>query len=337
MKFWIDLTNSPHVLFFEPIVQRLIKDGHEVFITARDFAQTIELIESKNLAATVFGKHMGRSVIKKAFGLAYRSMLLYFYGKKIKPDVALSHNSNDLAVAARLLSVPHLIFVDYEYASFVHKFNSIFADKILFPEPVSVEKLVQLYGKKEKFGNYPGLKEQVYLPHYKLKNIRAEIGISQKDILVVVRPPADFAIYHRFKNPLFEDCLNYLKNSEAKVLMLPRTSEQKESLKEKFPDFIYSHRAVDGPSLIFSADLVLSAGGTMNREAAVLGTPAYTIFAGKIGAVDNYLMEKGLLKKVEKPEDIEIKKKETKDMVLLKSTLDKVVNIIYQFAQERAF
>jgi predicted glycosyltransferase len=335
MRFLIDLTNSPHVLFFEPIVRKLEADGHEVLITARDFAQTLDLIKKRNLKATVFGKHMGRSVLKKAFGLIYRSALLYFFGKKVKPDVALSHNSNDLAVAARLLGVPHLIFVDYEYASFAHKFNSFFADRILFPEPVPVEKLVQLYGKEKKFGNYPGLKEQVYLPHHELKCVRDEIGVSEEEVLVVVRPPADFALYHRFENPLFENCLEYLESSEAKVVILPRTSDQKERLEEKFPDFFYPEKAVDGPSLIFSADLVLSAGGTMNREAAVLGTPAYTIFAGLIGAVDAYLMEKGLLKKVDKPEDIEIRKKASKGRLSLESTLDEIVQIIYQFAEER--
>lgn len=333
MRIWIDLTNSPHVLFFEPIIKRLKQDGHEVLVTARDFAQTVPLIQEKGIDARVYGRHMGKSLLKKGLGLARRSFWLLRYGRKFKANLALSHNSNDLAVAAYLLGIPHLVFVDYEYASFAHRFNSLFATKIFFPEPVKVEELERLYGRKGKFASYPGLKEQVYLPFYNFKPVRNDLGISDKEILVVVRPPADFALYHRFENPLFEKCLEYLAAGKATVVVLPRTKDQETVLKKRFPHFIYPEKIVDGPSLIKEADLVVSAGGTMNREAAVLGTPAYTIFAGKIGAVDSYLLKQGLLRKVEKPEDIVVARKNPAENKMLKPTLDEVMTIIYSYVR----
>lgn len=334
MRIWIDLANSPHVLFFEPVIKKLKEDGHEVFVTAREFAQTVPLIQAKGIEAQIYGRHMGKSLFKKGIGLLKRSLWLFSYGKKIKPHIALSHNSNDLALAAYLLRVPHLVFVDYEYATFAHRFNLLFAQKILFPEPVSLKKLIELYGHPEKFGNYPGLKEQVYLPFHNFKPVRERLGVNKDDILAVVRPPADFSLYHRFENPLFKSCLEFLNGSPAKVVILPRTKEQEEDLKNHFPEFIYPDEVLDGPSLIKDADFVLSAGGTMNREAAVIGTPAYTVFAGKIGDVDSHLLKLGLLKKVEKPEDIKVKKKETETKELLKPTLEEVLKIIYEFANQ---
>lgn len=334
MRFWIDLANSPHVLFFEPIIKKLKEDGHQVFVTAREFAQTVPLIKKKGIEAEIFGRHMGKSLLNKSIGLLKRSALLYLYGRRIKADVALSHNSNDLALAAYLLKVPHLVFVDYEYASFAHRFNLMFVQKILFPEPVDIKKLSQLYGHAEKFGNYPGLKEQVYIPFYEFTPVRDQLGVLEEEVLAVVRPPADFALYHRFENPLFEKCLDYLKNSPAKVVVVCRTKEQEEKLKNRFPQFIYPQEVLDGPSLIKDADLVLSAGGTMNREAAALNTPAYSVFAGKIGDVDKFLIEKGLLKKVSRPEDIEIKKKKERNQVL-EPTLNKIIDIIYRFSEGR--
>jgi len=333
MRIWIDLTNSPHVLFFEPIIKRLKQEGHEVLVTARDFAQTVPLIKEKGIDAKIYGKHMGRSLLKKGFGLARRSLWLLNYGRKLKPSLALSHNSNDLAFAAYLLGIPHLVFVDYEYASFAHRFNALFATKIFFPEPVRVDELERLYGRKGKFANYPGLKEQVYLPFYNFKPVRGDLGITAEEVLVVVRPPADFALYHRFENPLFEKCLDYLAASKAVIVVLPRTKEQEAVLKKRFPQFIYPEKVIDGPSLIKEADLVVSAGGTMNREAAVLGTPAYTIFAGKVGAVDTYLLSLGLLHRVEKPEDIKVTKKNQSRSRMLKPTLDEVMKIIYGYAR----
>lgn len=332
MRFWIDLTNSPHVLFFEPIIRRLEEEGHEVFVTARDFAQTVALIKKKGIRARIFGRHMGRSVFLKGLGLLKRSSLLFLYGKRIRPDVALSHNSNDLALACYLLKVPHLIFVDYEYASAAHRFNLRFAQKILFPEPVDVKKLAELYGSAEKFGNYPGLKEQVYLPFYRFEPARERFSIGRNEVMAVVRPPADFALYHRFENPLFYDCLKYLKKQGARTVVLARTKKQEEEIRSEFPDFVYPETVLDGPSLIRDADLVLSAGGTMNREAAVLGTPAYSVFAGKIGDVDRFLMEKGLLKKVTRPQDIRVERKRGAAALQVEPTLDKIIHIIYRFA-----
>ncbi len=334
MKIWIDIVNSPHVLFFEPIIKSLVDDGHAVFVTARDFAQTKSILRAKGIDFFLTGRHMGRSLFLKGVGLLYRSFSLFLYGMKIKPDIALSHNSNDLAIAARFLGVPHLMFHDYEYATIAHRLNFMFVDKIYFPDVLDLKELEAIYGKTSKIGRYPGLKEQVYLPHAKIEPVRSILGVSENEILGIVRPPADFALYHRFQNPLFDKCMNHLQESEVKIVVLPRTAEQKDKILKQYPRFIIPEEVLDGPSLIADADFVLSAGGTMNREAAVLGTPAYTVFAGKIGAVDKFLIDRGYLTKVEKPEDIKIEKKEHVKKPQFPSTLKQIIEIIYDFARE---
>lgn len=335
--FLVDLANSPHVLFFYPIIKELEGQGHQVIITARDFAQTVPLIKKLDLKANVIGRHQGRSIIRKALGLLYRSSRLFLFGLKQKPMVALSHNSNDLAVAAYLLRIPHIMFHDYEFATIAHRLNSRFVTRLLFPEPVNTKKLERMYGTKNKFINYPGLKEQVYLPGWDFDSeIRKNIGVSEGEIMAVVRTPAEFALYHRFRNELFIECLEYLKRQPVKVVMLTRDRKQERRLKLSYPQFYYPRTVLDGPSLVRAADFVVSAGGTINREAAVLEVPAYTVFAGKIGDVDKFLIEKGKLKMIRRPEDIEIKKNERLKEPVLESTLKDVVSKIQEILAEVA-
>lgn len=335
IRFLIDLANSPHVLFFYPIIRELKAQGHEVIVTAREFAQTVPLIKKLNIEATIIGRHQGKSIVRKSIGLITRSSLLYMFGLKHRPDVALSHNSNDLAVAAYLLRIPHIMFHDYEFATVAHWLNSRLVTRLVFPEPVNIKKLEKIYGVRGKFDNYPGLKEQVYLPYWNFDNgIRKEIGVSEDEIMAVVRTPADFALYHRFKNELFIECLEYLKRKRVKVVLLPRNRKQERELKLNYPQFLYPKTVIDGPSLIKATDIVLSAGGTINREAAVLGVPAYTVFAGKIGDVDRFLMSSGRLKQVRRPEDIEIKRNKEPKEPMLSSNLSDVIKKIFEVIYE---
>lgn len=333
LSIWVDVVNSPHVLFFVPVIRRLEELGHKVTVTAREYAQTVPLLEKQGIKADIFGKHAGKSVLKKAAAFLRRSSWLVMYGLNRKFDLALSHNSNDLALAAAVLDIPHIMFHDYEYAITAHRLNSLFVDRLVFPEPVRVEKLEKMYRKKI-FANYPGLKEQVYLPHWKFVKARKELGIDGRKVLGVVRPPADFSLYHRFDNPLFYDVLEYLSASRACVVVLPRTQQQEQELKKRYPGFIFPDKPVDGPSLIREADFVVSAGGTMNREAAVLGTPAYSIFAGRLGDVDKYLIERGFIKLVSHAQDIRVVRKRKQEKPAFPSNLDSVVEKILSIYQE---
>jgi len=314
MRIWIDITNSPHVLFFRPIIAALTAAGHDVVVTARDYAQTVALLDQAGILYTLIGRHRGSCFGAKAFGLITRATRLALFGWLRRFDVAFGHNSNDLAVAAWLLRIPQMTVFDYEHAGLSHKVNSRFVTRILVPEAIPVESILAHGAKCGQVGHFPGLKEHVYLsPDMPWINLRSHFGVADDGVLAVVRPPATMSAYHRFGNPLFDCVLERLGAEErAVIVVVPRTGEQRASLLGVLPpNALMPDEVFDAVSLIKSADLVISAGGTMNREAVVLGTPAYTIFAGEPGAVDMDLIRRGLMVLVEEPEDIVVRRKDT--------------------------
>lgn len=313
MRIWIDITNSPHVLFFEPIIADLVAAGHDVEVTARDYAQTLGLLERKRIPHTLIGRHRGKSRVRKAWGLLSRSLALIRFGRRRRFDVAFSHNSNDLSVAAWLLRIPHLIVHDYEHANLSYAVNARLATRILVPECIPTTAIVAHGARPESVGHFPGLKEHVYLsPDMPVaEDARSLLGVAEDAVLAVVRPPATMSAYHPFGNELFDEVLRRLGSDQrVRMVVLPRTPEQRAELAPTLPEnALVPDRVVDGPSLIRAADLVISAGGTMNREAAALGTPAYTVFAGPLGAVDEDLIARGVLTRVERPDDVRLERK----------------------------
>lgn len=308
MRVWIDITNSPHVLFFRPLIERLIADGHEVEVTARDYAQTIGLLERERIPYHLFGRHRGGRVAAKAWGLVSRSLSLVRFGFGKRFDVAFSHNSNDLAVAARLLGIPHLIVHDYEHANLMYAINARLADRILVPEAIPAASIEAHGARPGKVGHFPGLKEHVYLDAGRpWHDVRGDVGLPADCVLVIARPPATMSAYHHgFGNDLFGRILDDIgRRPEVGAIVLPRTPEQAADLAPGLPsNAVIPDEVLDGSSLVRSADLVISAGGTMNREAAVFGTPAYTVFAGVQGAVDDDLIARGLLTRISDPGEI---------------------------------
>ncbi|MEO0106761.1 MAG: DUF354 domain-containing protein [candidate division WOR-3 bacterium] len=292
MKFWIDIVNSPHVLFFTPIIERLRKQGHSVLITAREYAQTVPLLNNFNMSHTLIGAHAGANIGRKFLDVLVRSQSLYEYIKDKKIDRALTFNSPSLVLAARFMGLPSFVFMDYEYQPLNH-LTFRFASKVIVPTYFPVASLSR-FGAINKAVKYPGLKEQVYLSDFKPDpNFLNSMGIDKNKVIITARPPATMALYHQFENDLFYEALKYLvEHNNVIVLVIPRSLAQRRILMEmKYSNLIVIDNAVDGRNLIYYSDLVLSAGGTMNREAAILGTPAYTVFKGKPGAVDRYLME----------------------------------------------
>jgi hypothetical protein len=315
-KVWIDLTNSPHVLFFRPILRRLDEAGVEAVVTARDFAQTLGLLERFGIAHTVIGRHGGASVTGKGLGLVRRSGALLSFGRGRGISQAVSHGSNDLAVAARLLRLHSTVLHDYEGAAGMHRINFRLADKVMLPEVIPFESLARLGLERRRYRPYPGLKEQVALADFSPdESVAAELGLDRERALVVLRPPATMSLYHRgLENTLFDRVLERLAGSEAQVVLLPRTAEQARAFESAgltaAGHILIPERPVDGPSLVWMADAVVSAGGTMNREAAVLGVPTWTTFAGELGAVDRWLVEQGRLRILERAEDLVIVKRQ---------------------------
>jgi uncharacterized protein len=312
VRVWIDMTNSPHVLFFTPIIADLNRAGHEVTVTARHYAQTVDLLRMRGIDATVIGHHRGRSLVRKAWGLASRSARLVAFGSGKGFDVAVSHNSNDLAVAAWVLRIPQIIIGDYEHATLAYRVTTRLATEVMFPDAIPVEAFVAHGVSESRIVRFPGLKEHVYLGDEPADQpVREMLGVAPDEIMALLRPPATMSTYHRFGNALFDAVVERcVATPGVRTVVVPRTAEQAEALRPTMPEgAVLVEHALDGPSLVTQADLVVSAGGTMNREAAVLGTPAYTVFAGTLGAVDAELIRRGLLMQVSSADQLLIERK----------------------------
>lgn len=306
MRVWIDLTNSPHVLVMRPIVELLRADGHEVRVTARDFAQTLGLLERFGIEHEVVGHHRGGRVAAKAVGLASRSTALTRWAARKKFDLALGHGSNDITVAAAILRIPCATTFDYEWAKVQHTVNCRLAQAVVVPDVIPPERLYP-YGARGKIHGYEGLKEEYYLADFEPDPaILDELGLNPAEPIAVIRTPPAVSLYHRFENDLFGGVLERVQGRQAVVL--PRTPEQREEL-TKAGGFIVPERAIDAQSLIAYADLMVSAGGTMNREAVALGTPVWTTFEGRLGAVDERLIADGRMTKLTDPAEVELVKR----------------------------
>ncbi len=312
MRVWIDITNSPHVLFFAPIIRRLEAQGHTVTLTARKYAQTEQLLSRYGLAAVITGQHMGRSVPAKAIGLFNRSAHLVAQARSAGFHVAVGHNSNDLALAAWTLGIPQLTMFDYEYATVSHHLNVRLVDEIVVPEAIPLDRLAPYGAKSGKVFRYPGLKEEYYLYDFQPDaTILEQLDLDARRVIGVLRPAPHVTLYHRHENPLFDSVVRDLAaRRNVTLVIIPRTDEQRRHYGAlDLGNVVVPERAIDGLSLIAAADFVIGAGGTMNREAVALGTPAYTMFAGRLGAVDERLIAEGRLRRASSADDVQLKKK----------------------------
>ena len=304
MRVWIDLTNSPHVLVMRPVIEVLRARGDEVRVTARDFAQTVALCERFGIEHEVIGRHRGSRLAAKALGLVDRSLALTRWARRQGGfDLALGHGSNDVSVAARLLRIPCSTMFDYEWATVQHNVNCRLAQAVVVPEAIPPERLYR-YGARRKLRRYPGLKEEYYLADFEPDPaVLTELGLDPAQPIAVVRTPPSVSLYHRFENDVFASVLQRLRGTQTVVL--PRVAAQRAQL----DGFIVPEQAIDAQSLVALADLVISAGGTMNREAVALGTPVWTTFEGRPGAVDERLIAEGRLRRLERADEIELAKR----------------------------
>jgi len=310
MKVWVDLTNSPHVLVLAPVIRRLREQGHEVEVTARDFAQTLELCDRLQIGHYAIGTHRGAKLTDKARGLWDRSLQLTKFARGRGFDVSFGHGSNDVTVASKLLGIPCATMFDYEWATVQHNVNCRLAREVVVPDMIPAERF-RRYGAIGKLRRYPGLKEEYYLYDFEPDPaVLTELSLDPSEPITVVRTPPAVSLYHRFENDLFGEVLKRVQGSQAVVL--PRTAEQRQQLTEA-GGFIIPEHAIDAQSLIAYADLVVSAGGTMNREAVALGTPVFTVFEGRMGAVDEYLIADGRLRKLERADQVELRKRSDLD------------------------
>jgi hypothetical protein len=304
---WIDLDNTPHVPFFEPIIEELSRRGHQCVLTARDAFQVCEMADQRGMSYTKIGRHHGKNAVVKLAGLYLRAMQLRPAVQRHKPVLAISHGSRAQSILANFLRIPNVIIADYEHARFLPLMGP---DWEIVPDVIPDS---SLYCKPDKILKYPGIKEDVYVPQFKPDRfIREQLQLADHHIVVTARPPASEAHY---RNPesdiLFSAFMDRaLLTPDVKIVLLPRNSKQAEVLRAKWAhDFqngriVIPEHAVDGLNLLWYSDLAVSGGGTMNREAAALGVPVYSVFRGTIGAVDRHLAAEGRLMLIETRNDV---------------------------------
>ena len=313
MRVWVDMTASAHVLVFRPLIERLRDRGDTVEITARDYAQTLELLQLHGLEAEVIGRHGGRSRLGKARKLRSRLKALRGWARGRRFDVALAHGSHELTMTARRLGIASSTTFDYEWAWLQHQLGCRAATKVVVPDAIPPERLARYGARPPKLLQYPGLKEEYYLSDFEPDpSVLERLGVDRKRVLVVLRPPPDVSLYHRHSNPLFPQTVDRLGRDESvQAVVLPRTAEQREYVRGlALRSLLVPDHAIDAQSLIALADLVVSAGGTMNREAAALGVPVYTTYGGRLGGVDEALIREGRLVPLTDPRAIEVRRRD---------------------------
>lgn len=304
---WIDMDNSPHVPFFAPITEKLQAAGFDVLLTARDCFQVKELTELLDLKSRIIGCHYGKNKLAKLTGLCIRALQLLPTVRRARPTLAVSHGSRSQLIVSKLLGIPVIMIMDYEYAKLS---AGIHPDWIITPDLVSS---ASAQHPPERVLTYPGIKEDVYSQSFQPQpGLRNALGVDENEVMVTVRPPATEAHYHvPESDELFSEVMTYLGDTPGlRVVLLPRNARQEVAIRHAYAHLfdcgkvIVPVHAVNGLNLVWQSDLIISGGGTMNREAAALGVPVYSIFRGRIGAIDRALADAGRLTLIESKDEV---------------------------------
>ena len=338
MRLWIDLANAPHVPFFRALIDQFFALGHEVETTARNFAETVPLANAAGLDATTVGKHGGREMSRKTTNLVGRAWSLAGWARKRRFDLAISHNSYSQILAARALNLKTVTLMDYEYQPANHLAFRL-TSRLVVPATFPAQRLRRYGASPKKVHRYNGTKEDVYLARFRpdpgFSSQLCKMGIGPDNVVVLMRPPAHDALYHRFQNTLFDRALHLLlQNDNVRVILLPRTVVQRAGYaSEAHRNLIIPAAPLDGPNLIAATDLVISAGGTINREAAALGVPAASIYSGKWAAVDEQLLAEGRLQRISTTADLQklsLQKRPKRNPRRAVEVIDEVVRLILE-------
>jgi predicted glycosyltransferase len=313
VRVWVDCTAAAHPLVLRPIIERLEAQGNEVVVTAREYGQTLGILDRLGIPYTAVGSHGGASALGKGRALSGRSARLTRFVWNRRPQLALAHGSVDLAVVSSLYRIPSVQMQDYEFAGWQRQVAFRAARRVLVPDSIPLDRLRRIGARERKLVRYPGLKEEYYLAGFEPDDaVLGELGLDREMVLVVVRPPPETSEYHA-RNDLYGETIRHLAGAgELQAVIVPRTERQGAEVRQMgAANLIVPERAVDAQSLIAFADLVVSAGGTMNREAVALGTPVFTTFAGRMGGVDEALIADGRLQVLTSPAELPLRKRET--------------------------
>jgi uncharacterized protein len=306
------MTAAAHPLVLRPIIQRLQAGGHEVAVTARKYGQTLGILDRLGIPYTTIGRHADAGTVAKGTAVARRSAALARWARRREFELAIAHGSVDLAVVSAVLRIPSAQMQDYELAGLQRQVSWRVARRVIVPDAIPVERLVKAGAAQRKLVRYPGLKEDYYLADFEPDPaVLDELGVARDMVIAVVRPPPETSAYHA-ENPIYAGVIDRLAGApEAVTVVVPRTPAQADAIRDRGDSsLIVPTRAIDAQSLIAFADLVVGAGGTMNREAVALGTPVYTIFSGRLGAVDEHLIAQRRLRPLDDPRELELRKRE---------------------------
>jgi predicted glycosyltransferase len=340
MKVWIDFATPPHVLFFKPIIAELERRGHTVVITSRHSTETVALADYHRFKHTIVGRHGGETMLGKAIAIAVRAARLMWLLRREHIDLAVGHGSFSQAPAAGLVRTPVVSLTDYAGHP-GGRLVVMFCRRLIVPHVFDVAELHQWGATEHQIAFYHGLKEDVYLAGFEPEpGFLEDAGIPTDKILIAARPASEVAAYHRFENRLFDEMLQYVATyDDTFIVALPRTQEQRDRFAAlNLDNMMMPDNVLDGPSLVYHADIVIGAGGTMNREAVALGTPVYTMFKGMMGSVDKHLIASGRMAQVLEREDfdkIDVRKKpselvktQTDKTALINEIVDKILEVV---------
>jgi len=282
-------------------------------VTAREYGQTLGILDRLGIPYTAVGGHGGASRPGKVAALVGRSSRLARTVWRRRPQLALAHGSVDLALVCAAYRIPSVQMQDYEFAGVQRQVAFRLARRVLAPDSIPLERLAKIGARERKLFRYPGLKEEYYLAGLEPDPaVLDELGLDRARVLVVVRPPPETSEYHA-RNDLYGETIRHLAGrDDAQAVVIPRTERQGEEVRAMgAANLVVPARAVDAQSLIALADLVVSAGGTMNREAVALATPVFTTFAGRMGGVDEALIAAGRLQVLDDPAALPLVKRST--------------------------
>ena len=303
MRIWFDADNAPHVLVMRPIAEELVKRGHNVRFTARDRSSTCELLDMYGLDYIKVGGEYGSSTMGKVIGTIRRAFQLKKAMKHWKADVSFGHGSRALPIASHMLRIPSITMYDYEWVN--PKIFNRYCSKILLPDVITPDRCREAGIDLDKVSFFPGFKENLYLNDIEADPaIAIELGLKKDKKKVLLRPPATTAHYH---NPEAEEILDtllekLLKDPEVQLVWLPRTPDQNELVRGSHEaEVIIPKKVYPGPQLILACDVVIGGGGTMTREAAILGVPSFSFFKGNVGMVDVHLQQSAKLVLLDSP------------------------------------
>jgi uncharacterized protein len=306
------MTNVAHPIVLRPLVELLERDGHEVEITARPLSHTLDLLDAWGHGYTAIGRYGGASKPGKARAAVDRIARLARFARGRRFDYALGHASADLPPACRMLGIPNTTMFDYEWATLQHHVICRLATRVLVPEAIPPERLRRYGAKPPKLVRFPGLKEEYYLADFEPdRSTLDRLGVPAGEPVCVVRTPPSYALYlGGSENELLPPLLRNLERQGCWSVVLTRTPEQRAAVESLGLDrTIAPEHAQDGRSLVALADALVSAGGTMNREAAVLGTPVWSIFEGPLGGVDELLVREGRMKILRDPGELTVERR----------------------------